>query len=86
MSLPQRLASASARMRQQKKKKRFAFAIRELASEVGRVSGRTRFKGPSVPGRVPSVLSRVLSIWKVQVRKSMRGRLPTRNVAQTLLR
>ena len=73
--------------------KGFAFTVREgcreLASEVGRVSERTRFKrssGPSVPGRVRFAPSRRILVWKARVRTSMRHPLPEGRVARTSLR
>ena len=73
--------------------KGFAFAVlegcRELASEVGRVSERTRFKRSSrsvVPGRVRSVPFHQVSVRNVQVRTRMRCRLPEGRVAWTALR
>ena len=67
-----------------RQKKGFAVAVREgcleLPSEVGRVSERTRFKRSSRSIRAQ------LSIWKIQVRTKMKGRLPEKSVAATSLR
>ena len=73
-------------------KQGFAFAVREgcreLASEVRRVSERTRFKrsSRSIRARSRGVPSRQMSLWNVQVRTKMRCRLPDERGARTSLR
>ena len=57
---------------------------KSVASRSG--LGSREVPGPSMPSRVPSVSSHLLSFWKVQVRTTMRGGLSTKNVAQTSLR
>ena len=70
----------------------FAFAVcegcHELASEVGRVSQRTRFPSSSRSIGARSRALRFIALvvdWKVQVRTRTRGRLHNRNFAQTSL-
>ena len=56
---------------------------KSVASRSG--PGSREVRGPSSPGRAPSVCITPAVVWKAQVWTRMRGRFTKRNVAQTFL-